>query len=52
MQVVYGRVRVTSNETSWNCREGDLLTIPEARHSLHALQDAVVLLTVGKDRAV
>ena len=50
LQVVCGRVRLTSSETSWDCRTGDLLVIPDSRHSLSALEDSVVLLTVVKDR--
>lgn len=46
--VLSGRVRLTSGETSWDGRSGDLITIPPARHSLHAIEDAAVLLTVAK----
>lgn len=48
VQVLRGRVRLTSDETSWDCWTGDLLIIPDARHSLSALEDSVVLLTVVK----
>jgi len=46
--VLAGRVRLSSAEVSWEGRRGDLLTVPDARHSLLALEDASVLLTVVK----
>ena len=48
LQVLHGRVRLVSVEVSWDSSAGDLLVIPRARHSLRALEDAVVLLTVTK----
>jgi quercetin dioxygenase-like cupin family protein len=48
LQVLRGRVRLRSGEDSWDGRGGDLLIIPPARHSLEALEDAVVLLSVAK----
>jgi quercetin dioxygenase-like cupin family protein len=46
--VLGGRVRLTSGANSWDGREGDLLVVPPSRHSLEALTDATVLLTVAK----
>ena len=46
--VLRGRVRLDSAEASWEGRDGDLIVIPQARHSLHAVSDAAVLLTVAK----
>ncbi|MFI6358555.1 cupin domain-containing protein [Streptomyces sp. NPDC050743] len=46
--VLRGRVTLRSGEDSWEGTPGDLLTIPPARHSLHALEDAAALLTVAK----
>ncbi|MFD5648481.1 cupin domain-containing protein [Streptomyces sp. NPDC127039] len=48
VQVLRGRVRLTSGDTSWDGRTGDLILIPPARHSLEALEDSAVLLTVAK----
>ncbi|WP_207344597.1 LuxR family transcriptional regulator [Arthrobacter sp. E3] len=46
--VLHGRVRMSSREQSWEGRAGDLLKVPDARHSLLALTDSAVLLTVAK----
>lgn len=46
--VLRGRVRLTTASESWEGREGDLLVIPPAPHSLEALSDAAVLLTVAR----
>jgi quercetin dioxygenase-like cupin family protein len=48
LQVLRGRVRLASGDTSWDCWVGDLIVVPRARHSLTALEDSVVLLTVVK----
>ncbi|MBV8348337.1 MAG: cupin domain-containing protein [Mycolicibacterium sp.] len=46
--VLRGRVRLHAGHDTWEGRRGDLLIIPPVRHSLEALQDSVVLLTVAK----
>jgi len=53
VQVLHGRITLIAGDTRWNGSVGDLLTIPEARHSLEAVEDSAVLLTVGMrmDRA-
>ncbi|HEU5266046.1 MAG TPA: cupin domain-containing protein [Jatrophihabitans sp.] len=48
LQVLSGRVRLTTADASWDGAPGDHLVIPPARHGLHADQDSVVLLTVAK----
>jgi quercetin dioxygenase-like cupin family protein len=48
LQVLRGRVRVQSADEAVEATAGDLLIIPADRHSLHALTDSVVLLTVAK----
>ena len=48
LQVMVGRVRLDAKGNQWDGRQGDLLLIPPSRHSLLALEDAVVLLTVAK----
>ena len=48
LQVISGRVRLVSGDNRWEARQGDLLFVPPARHSLVAVEDVVVLLTVAK----
>jgi len=48
VQVLRGRVRLSSGDQSWEGRTGDLLKVPDVRHSLLALEDSAVLLTVAK----
>ena len=47
LQVLHGRVRLTAGEETWEGGVGEMLVIPPARHDLLALEDAVVLLSVG-----
>ncbi|MCT7352240.1 cupin domain-containing protein [Streptomyces sp. 15-116A] len=46
--ILRGRVRLTSGDTSWEARTGDLILIPPDRHSLEAMEDSAALLTVAK----
>jgi quercetin dioxygenase-like cupin family protein len=48
LQVLQGRVRLVAGDTADEGVAGDLLTIPDSRHRLEALEDAGFLLTVAK----
>lgn len=48
VHVLRGRVRLSSGELSWEARTGDMIFVPDAMHSLEALEDSAVLLTVAK----
>ena len=50
LQVLHGRVTLVAGDASWDGSPGDLLTIPDSRHSLEAIEDSAVLLTVGRAR--
>lgn len=47
LQVLQGRVRLAAGEETWEGGAGELLVVPGVRHDLQALEDAVVLLSVG-----
>ena len=46
--VLQGAVRLRTGEDTQEGRGGDLLAIPADRHSLEAVEDSAVLLTVAK----
>jgi quercetin dioxygenase-like cupin family protein len=46
--VLHGRVRLSAADLSWDAVRGDLLIVPDSRHSLEALEDSALLLTVAK----
>ena len=48
VHVLAGRVRLAAGGHSWEGRLGDLLVVPDSSHSLEALEDSAVLLTVAK----
>ena len=48
LQVLEGRVLLRFGDLSWNGSPGDLLIIPDGLHSLDAIEDSVILLTVVK----
>lgn len=48
LQVLWGRVRLIIGEDAWEGGVEEHVTIPDARHALVALEDAVALLTVVK----
>lgn len=50
LQVLRGRVRLTTADQSADAAAGDLLLIPSQRHALTALEDSAVLLTVALGR--
>lgn len=43
--VITGRVSLVAGAQTWEARSGDLVEIPPQRHSLHAIEDSVLLLT-------
>lgn len=46
--VLRGRVRLSTGAVAWEGRPGDLLIVPDTRHSLLALEDSAVLPAVAK----
>ncbi|WIB65973.1 MULTISPECIES: cupin domain-containing protein [unclassified Curtobacterium] len=50
VQVLHGRVVLAAGEDSWSAWTGDLIIVPDAPHSLTAVEDSTVLLTVVKHR--
>lgn len=48
IHVLSGRVQLSAGETTWDGSAGDLLIVPDARHSLRAIEPSAILLTVAK----
>jgi quercetin dioxygenase-like cupin family protein len=48
LQVLEGRVLLQAGDVSWNGSVGDLITLPDARHSVTAVENSALLLTVVK----
>ena len=46
--VLSGKLQLISGENSWKGSTGDLLVVPNARHSVEAIEDVAFLLTVAK----
>jgi quercetin dioxygenase-like cupin family protein len=47
LQVLAGDVELLAGDDRWALTTGEVIAIPQRRHSLHAGSDAVVLLTVA-----
>lgn len=47
LQVLQGHVRLAAGDVSWEGTAGDHVTIPPQRHSLAAIDDSAVILTVA-----
>jgi quercetin dioxygenase-like cupin family protein len=45
--VIRGAAVLKSGTDSWEGKAGDLLIVPRGSHSLHALEDSVLLLTIA-----
>jgi quercetin dioxygenase-like cupin family protein len=50
VQVLLGRVRLVAGPQSWEALPGDLLTMPDKRHRVEALEDSVYLFTTALPR--
>ena len=50
VHVLHGRVTLVAGGDEWNGSPGDLITVPDSVHSLEAVVDSAVLLTVAKTR--
>ncbi len=48
LQVLQGHVHLTAGADVWDGKTGDYVVIPPQRHSLQAVEDSVVMLTVFK----
>lgn len=48
VQVLSGRILLRAGDDSWSGWNGDLIVMPPGVHSVEALEDSVLLLTVVK----
>lgn len=47
LHVLTGHVRLTAGTSTWLCPAGRFMEIPRERHSLEALDNSILLLTVA-----
>jgi len=47
VQVQSGRIRLIVGQATWNGSPGDLLVVPAGQHSIEAVEDSVLVLTVS-----
>ena len=47
LQVIRGKATLRSGDREWPLAAGQMMPIPPTRHSLHAVTDTAVLLTVA-----
>ena len=45
--VIHGRILLSTSSASWSGWLGDLIIVPDALHSVEALEDSVILVTVA-----
>jgi len=50
VHVLHGQVSLSAGDDTWHGSAGDLLIVPDALHSLEAIEDSAVLLSVAKIR--
>lgn len=50
VQVLHGRIVLAAGDASWSGWTGDLIIVPDAPHSVTAIEDSTILLTVVKHR--
>ena len=48
LQVLAGRIRLKAGDESWEGAVGDYLILPPARHSVEAIEESAILLTVAR----
>lgn len=48
LHVLRGRVRLSTEDRSWDLRTGDFVPIPPERHGVRALEDSAFLLTARR----
>lgn len=48
LYVLEGRILLRVGDVTWKARAGSLLIVPHARHSVEALEDSALLMSVAK----
>lgn len=52
VHVLHGRIRLVAGDDSWEGSAGDLIIVPDSRHSLEAVEGSSILLTVAKTASI